>query len=276
MPAMDPDYPDDIGFLNRKLLPTAASCGNHPLTDVSGPTSTIDGTPANSYKYCIPRNSNECVNGSALGQIYVNCPGLIVGGLGETPAQPYGCNGNGLVGSTQLGVGNDVCIHNAAAYIQNISQFSTNPPGGADFTGFTRRALVSDVGRIRMSPGFDNARLLPYNSWLLFGNWWSDLQTASAWMAFMPPATSTDGENRATFQRQTLSVPGMTNYAHAIMKFGYLEYGAPDALNCTTRADACVANQMTVPTTGPPFVFASEVTPPHLPPGSRARRRPGA
>lgn len=240
---------DNIGSLNRKLLGTAASCGIHPLIDVSGPGSVLDGSTANSYKYCIPRANGECVSGSAVGQIYVNCPGLI---------PPLTCNGNGLHGSSQLGVGNDVCVHNAAATLNAISQFSVDH---TDYTGAGRRTLVTDIGRIRMSAGFDNARLLPDNSGMLFGNWWSEFQSASMWMAKMLPYPASDSVNRGNFVPVTVAVAALPQVPvnNAIVEFGYAEYGAPAALNCTTRNDLCIANQASLPPAGSaPFQFASE------------------
>jgi hypothetical protein len=244
--------PDDIGFLNRKILPTAASCGNHTLADISGPSSVIDGTPAHSYQYCAARANGECHSGSVVGNLYVNCPGLI---------PPFTCNGNGLHGQAQLGVGNDVCMHNVAAVINNISQFSVNQ---TDLTGAGRRTLVSDIGRIRMSQGFDNARLLPDNSWLIFANWWSDLQSVGTWMAKVLPyqnAAPQDSTNRGTFVPISVSLtpPPELSVNNAIVEFGYAEFGAPAALNCTTRADTCVASQAAIPATNTPFQFASEL-----------------
>ena len=45
---------------------------------------------------------------------------------------------------------------------------------------------------------------------------------------------------------------------NAVIEFGYQEYGAPGAINCTTRNDACIATASTVPTGNQPFYFASE------------------
>jgi len=242
--------PDDIGYFNRKLLSTSASCGDHPLTDVSGPNSAIDGTPTHSYQYCFPRANGECVSGSTVGQVYVNCPGLIA---------PYTCNGTGLIGATQLGVGNDVCLHNSSAVQQMVGQFTINQ---TDPLGAGRRNLVSDVGRIRMDGGFGNARLTPDNSGLLFSNWWSDLQSVSTWMAKMLPFPAEDSAavNRGTFEPISVSLkpPADLGVNNAIVEFGYAEFGAPAALNCTTRNDPCVANQGTIPGGNAPYKFASE------------------
>ena len=76
----DPDDPFGSGSIvaiNRKLMATGASCGSHPLIDMSGPASSIVPGTAGSYTYGLVRASGELIAGSTVGQVYVNCPGVI-------------------------------------------------------------------------------------------------------------------------------------------------------------------------------------------------------
>ena len=113
--------------LHRKIYATAASSGIHPLTDVSGPGSGIDGTAANSYKYCIARLDGECYAGSRAGEIYVNAPGVVF---------PF-CQGNNTSGQTQPAA-NDICISDMPPLGESLVQASTIRP---DFAGWYQRAL---------------------------------------------------------------------------------------------------------------------------------------
>jgi hypothetical protein len=233
-----------ISKLNRKLVGTAAACGAHPLVDISGPGSLIDGTSANSYKYCVVRVNGECYSGSVLGQVYVNCPNVVV------PS----CSGNGIHGGSTMGMGSDICLFNAASTAQMAVQFHL---GVNDAPSLQTRSLTSAIGRLRMTSGFANARLLPDNSWILFLADWLNLNGHDLWMGKMP-AWQTDSVDRSKFIPLMVSVepPVGAKINNAIVQFGYEEDGAPSALNCTSRNDVCIANAGSIGT--PPFFYASE------------------
>src|ERR1035441_9485849 len=58
----------------------------------------------------------------------------------------------------------------------------------------------------------------------------------------------------------SVSPPAGLDVNNAVIEFGYQEYGAPQAINCTTRNDACITTSTasTVPPGNQPFYFASE------------------
>jgi hypothetical protein len=114
--------PDDfvtsgsVAYINRKLMATGAACGSHPLVDVSGPGSSISTGTGSSYTYCVARGSGECYSGSAVGNVYVNCPGVTYSF----------CNGAATHGGTPLGVGNDICVGNLAKVANGITQYQSS------------------------------------------------------------------------------------------------------------------------------------------------------
>jgi len=235
--------------INRKLMATAASCGSHPVIDVSGPSSSIAAGTAGSYTYCIVRANGECYPPSTTGQIYVNCPGVVT----------TSCAGSGAHGGTPLGVGNDICIGNIGNAADAIVQYSMDQ---TDEYGATRRQLVSATSRLRMVGGFENNRLLPDNSWILYRQEFLNYQRMDMWMAKLPPYPAQDSVARGTFVQIPVNAapPAGLDVNNAIVEFGYQEYGAPQLINCTTRNDACIATE-TVNTVTPgnqPFYFASE------------------
>lgn len=234
--------------INRKLMATAASCGSHPLIDISGPSSSILSGTAGSYTYGIVRSAGEVYPGSTKGQIYVNCPGVTV------PS----CQGVATHGSTPFGVGNDICVGNIGNGANAIIQFSLDQ---TDQYGATRRALVSATARLRMVGGFENNRLLPDNSWILYPQEFLNYnRTHETWMAKLPPYPAADSVPRGTFVPMSVSLnpPAGLGVNNAIIEFGYQEYGAPQLINCTTRNDACIAAAGTVTPGNQPFYFASE------------------
>jgi len=232
--------PDNIGNLNRKLLPTAASSGSHPLIDVSGPASSLSDAVADSYKYCVPRSAGECRPNGAVGEVYVNAPAVIY---------PY-CYGAGVTGQTSPA--NDICLDNMPALGQGLVQFSTLQP---DPSGQFQRILVkSMIGKLKFTSGFANARPLPDNSWVMFQGNYLDSARRELYMAKLPPFPAAGGVNRSAFLPLpvTLSPPAGLGVTNAVVEFGYREFSG----NCTTRNEPCIASTASVGTV--PFQFAGE------------------
>jgi hypothetical protein len=235
--------------INRKLMATGAACGSHPLIDISGPGSSIGTTTSNSYTYCVARAGGECYSGSLVGDVYVNCPGVVYS---------Y-CSGAATHGGTPLGVGNDICVGNIAKNADAITQFTLDR---TDYNGAYSRALVSATSRLRMVTGFEGNQLLPDNSWILYRQEYLNYQRQDMWMAKYLPYPPADSVARGTFVPWPVSVspPAGLDVNNAIVAFGYQEYGAPQLINCTTRNEPCIvtATASTVPSGNQPFYFASE------------------
>lgn len=242
--------PNSVAYINRKLMATGAACGSHPLIDMSNPSNSfsLPTDTRGSYEYCVARNSNECYPESSVGDIYVNCPGVVA---------PY-CQGNAAHGGTPDGVGNDICVGNISKTANAIAQFTldhTDSPGAAS------RVLASATSRVRMVSGFENNRLLPDNSWLLYRQEFLNYQRQEMWMMQNLPYPAPDSVNRGTFVAVPVEVdpkPTGLTINNAVVEFGYGEYAQSGIYYCTTRADICQANAISIPAGNAPFVFASE------------------
>jgi hypothetical protein len=240
-------------YINRKVMATAASCGNHPLIDVSGPASSIGTESASAYTYCYSRNANECVSGSLVGDVYANCPGVTVpssGGAG------VGCNAGSYHPGTPFGTGNDICIQNRAAVADSITQYTL---AQTDYYGALSRNLSGAGERLRMVTNTENNAALPDMSWMLYRAEFLNLDRQELWMFQYPAYPTPDAYNRGTFipiTTPTFTPPGGTN--NTVVDFGYQEYAQGGVPYCTTRLDTCEATAATIPTGFQPFKFSSE------------------
>ncbi len=232
---------DDFGGLNRKVFATAANVGTHPLIDISGPASNIATAPL--YSFCVTRAFGECYLGSSVGQIYVNAPGVVY---------PW-CFGNPTNGQSSPQT-NDICVTNATPVGQGGVQISTLQ---SDPLATFQRVLTRAVnGATHNTSGFASIHVLPDNSWAMFQGNYNDGISRNDYMAKIPPFPPTDSVVRATFVAVPviLHPPSGLAVNNTVVQFGYQEYGG----NCTTRADACIANSATIPSGNAPFFFASE------------------
>jgi hypothetical protein len=136
------------GALTRKILPAFATCGDHPMLDVSGPQSTINDTPADSFKYCVAYTAGECSDSTysritKAGDIYANCP-MMRGGSNA-------CGSGG-------GDDRNLYLGNSGAFVQSIAQVgvtfaTTNTGETLTFTnGFRRYRLGTTYWNSRVTP----------------------------------------------------------------------------------------------------------------------------
>jgi len=239
-----------VAYINRKLMATGASCGSHPLIDMSSASTTysLPEDTAGSYEYCVARNRNECRSRSLPGDVYVNCPGVVV---------PY-CQGNAVHGGTPDGIGNDICVGNLSKTANAIAQFTLDRTDGS---GAYSRVLASATSRLRMVSGFENNRLLPDNSWVLYRQEFLNYQREEMWMMRNLPYPEKDSVNRGAFVPVPIQLDPVSagvSVNNGVVEFGYAEYAQSGVYYCTTRADICQANDASVPAGNAPFVFASE------------------
>ncbi|HTU48855.1 MAG TPA: hypothetical protein VMF91_27575 [Bryobacteraceae bacterium] len=221
-------------LLDPKHSPVMAYCGKHVLEDTSGSSSTINGTTANSYKYCVSKKSGECVSGSQVGDIYVNCPGV---------QQRY-CNYDGIALSRPDLV--DICVGNVGAYTFGLVQM-----GGtrADSTGATSRLISHGFSRYHLQDVFWNQWSMNPDAgnskpvWSAFDIPYPNGQPDNQiYMVKIPPYVS---DNLARNDYLQVPVPaivpaGASGVTNAVVQFGYGEFGAPNQFHCTSRQEACV------------------------------------
>jgi hypothetical protein len=240
-------------IINRKILATAASCGDHPLIDVSGPSSTIGTGSGSAYTYCISRVAGECAASSVVGDIYANCPGENV----SAGTNAVGCAGGNYHGGVPYLIGADICFQNITKVADSIIQYTAQY---TDYYGVYTRSLAGATERLRGVNNFENNQNLPDNSWIMYRQEFLNLDRQTYWDLQLPPYPNPalDGYNRGTFIPVSVSYtpPGGTN--NTVVDFGYQEYAQSGVPYCTTRLDTCEALATTIPSGYQPFKFASE------------------
>ena len=232
-------------YINRKLMATGASCGSHPLIDVSGPSSSIGPGSGSAYTYCVARAANECVAGSSVGDVYANCPGVVV----------LGCNAGSFHPGAPMGVGSDICINNLAKAANTAIQYTLQH---TDYYGAYTRSLSSSTCRLRMVSNLENNAVLPDNSWMLYRAEFLNYDREELWMIQMPPYPARDSVNRGSFVPIAVSFTPPAGTNNTVVDFGYQEYAQSGVPYCTTRLDQCEAASATIPSGYQPFKFSSE------------------
>jgi hypothetical protein len=224
--------------LNRKQLPTIASCGSHPLLDISGPGSSISTTSADSYKYCVALKVDECRSGAAAGSVWVNCPKV---NSGTCPTN--GASGGGWDDQ-------NICVAPNGAYTQSLVQMGLYPQFQE---GIYNRIVSRAFSRYRWVSPYWNFHLTPDGKHGFALTSWLD-GIRSEWVDYqMPTYPGRDSVNRGTFvpvSAALVTVPVGTD--NAIVEFGY----NPD-FYCTSRQEVCVANAGAI-SESTPFYWASE------------------
>lgn len=217
-----------VPAMHRKLQATLALSGYKTLLDVSSPAqgNTITGNASDNYKYCIANAPNECVSGSATGDVYVNAPFV---------KYPY-CYFPGQ--ATSLENEFDLCIGDNGMIYDSMTQMNG---GVLDPTGTNERVLTRGLARARIADVFWHPHAIANSNWIYFKTSYAD-DVGDMILAAQVPRPITDGVNRLQFEPLVETVTSApSGAATAYVEFGYGENGAPANLYCTSRAEVCAA-----------------------------------
>jgi len=221
----------DLPF--RKTYPTAAFTGQLPLADISSPaTGNVIGTgSADAYKYCIAAAVNECRQGSAVGDVYVNAPYV---------RYPYCVTSDQNANLTD---DYDICISGSLSIRDGITQIDMR---NTDNEGKATRVLTK-FRRARVLNVFDNPYVLPNGQWMMFeGQFAGDASLNKVFfLGKIPPPETQDSYNRADFIPISVSLPPLNGATQAYVRFGYAENGPGASLFCTSRKENCVVGANT-------------------------------
>lgn len=229
-------------IMNRKILPSVAYVGRNVLVDVSGPASVIGSTSSDAFKYCYAWSINECVSGSAVGDVYVNAPYV---------SYPY-CVYPGI--AVYADDTNPICIGSLGPYTGTAVQFNTIHH---DLSGQYFRRIGNNYARWNMMDVFWTVRQIPSGSSAATQVRWLDNARTDNLNNVLPPMPSPDLYNpRNTFEPITvvLTPPSGLSIASAYIEFGYTENGDPGNYYCTSRQEACAVAVSTINLTTP-FYF---------------------
>jgi hypothetical protein len=211
----------------RKIFPTFAYCGSHPLLDVSGPASTIDDSAADNYKYCVAERDGECQDSAhrratLAGEIYANCPG-------NDGTSCAGAEGN-----------KGLCLAELGSFSGPLSQIDATMPQSSN--GQDVRALTWGFRPFHLDGAyFWSGRSLPDGSWTLVRANGYQRSVNADFLMKMPPPFVPDGVSRNGFVPVTVSVPAQPGATGAKVLFGYAENGPATSFYCTSRRESCVS-----------------------------------
>jgi hypothetical protein len=227
---------------NYKILPTVAVAGFHPLIDVSGPSSTIGGTTADSYHWCYAYKANECVSGSAQGTVYVNAPYLTT-----TPPASACYSGQHAANVWSAYSESELCFTNYGAFTEKITQVNISTP---DTTGAASRALGIGMEPYGFRNAYSNPQPDPSGKWLFFPL--DDLNNRADVLSIaVPPWPTQPNPNPGDFTQVpvALNPPASLGVTNAIVEFGY-----DTTFHCASRQEPCVAVSATY-NQSTPFYF---------------------
>ena len=231
---------DVLTSIDRKSMPTLAVCGQKALADISGPSSHIVNATA-SYTYCFAEKNGECRGGgdiggaSVAGDQFVSCPVITVGF----------CSG----AENYAGV-NDICVGNQTPDGNSTVQSGVRIPPNESTVIHEQSLRLRTLAKAFVRPryGDANAKILPDGSWMLH----PAVHDGSLDMFLLknPGMPPLDSVNRRTFVpvRMKLSPPAALGVNNAYVEFGY-----DSSLQCTARAEVCVAAA-----NNNPYFFAGE------------------
>jgi hypothetical protein len=211
----------------RKIFPTFAYCGSHPLVDIGGPTSTIDDSAADSYKYCVAERAGECQDSAhrrttLAGEVYANCPGN----------DGTSCAG----GEWNKGL----CVAELGSFSGPLSQINATMPQSSN--GQDVRPLTWGFRPFHFD-GADSwsGRSLPDGSWIIVRANGYQRSVNADFLMKMPPPFAPDGVSRNGYVPVTVSVPAQSGATGAKVLFGYAENGPASSFYCTSRRESCVS-----------------------------------
>jgi hypothetical protein len=232
--------------LKRKFLTTMAYVGRTPLIDISGPSSAIAATSANSYEYCYANVAGECVTGSSIGDVYVNAPYV---------SYPY-CYYPGI--AVPEDDTNAICVGPLGSNTGQIAQIGYTQQ---DAVGAFIRPLGPNYSRWNQQYIYWNTSAVP--SGLLVASYvrWYDGVRHEVFATVLPPYPASDGVARNTFLPVVVPIvpPMGLQTQNVVVEFGYAENGNPTAYYCTSRQETCVATGSAInPAT--PFNFEQTET----------------
>jgi hypothetical protein len=235
--------PAGSATLNRKILPTLALAGPHPLLDVSsariGDFIPTDNTGA--WQYCVALVAGECRSTSLAGDAFVNVPGLTY-----LFCQYYG--GNALQNYEDV----DVCLSDASVQGNTVARI---PLDKFDMLGRQNQYLTHGLVRPHYLDPFWHGHPLGNGRWIYNYSQAIDGYASGELVQAVPPVVL-DSTNRTTFE--SLVVHATAGANNAIVEFGYAESSpAGQFLNCTSRGETCAVGPATLPTqiAATPFYF---------------------
>lgn len=202
---------------------------------LSSPTTGNIISDATPWKYCIAYKTNECVTGSAAGDVYVSAP--------NAWKESGGCVSDSFKTYTPCAT---PLWSNGAWIVQRDVHFD-------DLQGWRFRRLTMGLSGPTMQYQYSSPYMIANGSMALTRAAWAG--GVGPWhLAYrMPPPPTDDGVDRQNFINVPVKLPA--GMAYGRVRFGYVENGLATQYYCTARAEACVTDSSLAP-----FAFISSDT----------------
>lgn len=215
-----------------KILPLQIFSSNRQMTEISGPSSTLNDNTTDHWKQCEAYRADECQTGSSPGDVFINLPYAYTTGTAD-----YRCY-NGVYAWNEA----DICTQLLDPMLgPNIQYYYGNNTdmGRGRHVRKLGWGLVEQPKMVNKVP-----KIYPTGEWLgpLWTNWLNMHRSSGALLMKLPPIPTEDGYDRTTFIPMSFSVgsvPAGTSVAQ--IEFGYNDFGTPAQLYCTSRAESCLA-----------------------------------
>jgi hypothetical protein len=208
---------------NPKILPLESWAGAYIFKDVSSPlaNSFTDASNGGNWAVCAAYKPNECVTGSAGGDLYYSSPNTI--------------NTSGTV-----------YTNNFALAVPGFANASPIAPWAVQtdishketWDRFYRRLTMAFAGPSR-NYTFTNWRPTPEGKWGLMPSQYVDGVYPNMFVARVPPWPGYDSVRRDSYQQVPIRLGGGDTRAE--IRFGYEENGGIANFYCMPRQEACVS-----------------------------------
>jgi hypothetical protein len=224
------------GPSDYKRLGLTGFAGRYLAYDLSSPAAGNTGDLA-SWGLCRAFQSNECVQGSSPGNLYMSLP--------KADLEPT-CASSQFTQAIP-------CLYQPAPWSGQSIQFRIDR---TDFSGVTTRKFGFVHGHPGTTYAYSNCRPTADAQFMFCPGYWLD-GVRTEWLAYrIPSAFPADSVNRTTFVPVTVTYQGVPFASNIRARFGYLENGG-DLLRCTAYAQDCSTE---IPAAAPtdPYSFTNE------------------
>lgn len=218
---------DSHGTFDQKIRRAKLFMTRSALQDISGPGSVLDDTKF--WNYCIVYATNQCVTGSAVGDIYA-------AGL------PYLGNFGCTTDTYRL---SSFCAtapwSNAGWWIEQGTQES-------DYTGSKMRRLSMGLTGLTNQYQYTSPHMIQDGSMAIIKPGLAGGGHPDLWIAEVPAPAPFDSIDRTTYIPVTIKIGA--GFAFGRVRFGYLENNNGNNTNkfhCTSYQDDCLTDNAIVP-----------------------------
>ncbi len=224
------------GPSDYKRLGLVGFAGRYLVHDVSSPA-TGNAGDLPSWSLCRAFQSNECIEGSLPGSLYMSLPKA---DLASTCASSQ---------FTQA----IPCLYQPAPWSGQSIQFRIDR---TDFSGVTTRKFGYVHGHPGTTYEYSNCRPTADAQFMFCPGYWLD-GVRTEWLAYrIPAAFPVDSVNRTTFVPVTVTYRGASFASNIRARFGYRENGG-DLLQCTAYAQDC-STEIPSATPTDPYSFTNQ------------------